>query len=102
MLFHVYLLVFYYPLESKSLLYASLRNVQREFLVMSILILSSLECFGIGGTFKIPILVSLMSFRLKLNMIVCSGELHIVSRVVQKRSRKQCRYSIFPSMFCSL
>jgi hypothetical protein len=32
---------------------------------MPILILSSLECLGIGGTFKIPILVSLVSFILK-------------------------------------
>jgi intergrase/recombinase len=28
-------------------------------------------------------------------MVVFSGELHIVSRVVQKKSRKQCRCSIF-------
>jgi hypothetical protein len=33
-------------------------------------------------------------------MVVFSGELHIVSRVVQKKSRKQCRCSIFSSSIC--
>jgi hypothetical protein len=40
---------------------------------------------------------------LKLDMIVFSGELHFVSRLVQRKSRKQCRCSIlFFHMFCSL
>jgi hypothetical protein len=40
---------------------------------------------------------------LKVDMIVFSGELHFVSRLVQKNSIKQCRCSIFFFyMFCSL
>jgi hypothetical protein len=36
---------------------------------------------------------------LKLDMIVFSGELHFVSRLVQKNSIKQCRCSIFVLLY---